>query len=344
MANDKTMTLDDSEFIKVSPKELKSILLKHAEAGEAVGIEGPPGGGKTEIVMQVAEAVGKPFLSPFNCVLSDGVDMKGIPSFSEDRTSVHWVKDKRWLEAAQYATTVLLDEASQGTISSINALGSIIQEKRIDDIYLHPDTWPVWTGNRAQDKCGTTRIPGQIYNRSYMYELSYSAKDHIEYEITQPDVDLLTIRYLRMKGDEAYKYDPAMKVNTTPRAWSVIARKLFTDTSAPIATIAGRIGKGFATELMAFRNLAPQLPSQEEVLLSPTKARVPESVSAQFLITDMLADIASVTSFDALAVYAQRLPAEMQAKFFKDSMARSPEVVATKAFTSWGVKFADVLR
>jgi hypothetical protein len=335
---------DDSEFIKVSPKELKQILLDHAAAGEAVGIEGPPGCGKTEIVMQVAKEVGKPFLSPFNCVLSDGVDMKGIPSFSEDRTSAHWVKDKRWLQAVEYATTILADELSQGNIGSINSMAPVFQEKRIDDIYLHPDTWPVWTGNRAQDKCGTTRVPAQLYNRCYMYELSHSAKDHVEYELTQPNVDLLTVRYLRMKGDAAYKFDPALKINSTPRAWSTIARKLFTNPNASMATIAGRIGRGFATELMAFRDLAPQLPSQEEVLLGPQKARVPESVSAQFLITDMLADISSVNSFDALVTYAKRLPAEMQAKFVKDSLNRHPEVAGTKAFVDWGVKFADVLR
>lgn len=344
MAADKKSIIDESEFIKVSPKELKTILIEHAANGEAVGIEGPPGCGKTEIVMQVAAIVGKPFLSPFNCALSDGVDMKGIPAFSDDKSSVHWVKDKRWLAAVEFPSTILMDELTQGNIGAINSMASVIHEKRIDDVYLHPDTWPVWTGNRAQDKCGTTRVPGQVYNRCFMYELAHSAKDHVEFELTQPNIDLLTIRYLRMKGDEAYKFDPAAKINSTPRAWSVIARKLFANPDAPLPTIAGRIGRGFATELMAFRAMAPQLPSQEEVLLSPTKARVPESVSAQFLITDMLADIATVNTFDALVTYAKRLPVEMQAKFVKDSLNRHPEVASTSSFVKWGISFADVLR
>jgi hypothetical protein len=95
---------------------------------------------------------------------------------------------------------------------------------------------------------------------------------------------------------------------------------------------------------MAFRDLAPELPSVEEVLLNPTKARVPSNVSAQFLITDMMADQASFNTFDALVVYAQRLAPEMQAKFVKDSMVRAPEVVSTNAFVTWGVKFSDVMR
>jgi hypothetical protein len=342
---DKASMNDDSEIMAVTAVELLAILLDHAGNSEPVGVIGPPGGGKTELVMQAAEAIGKPFLSPFNLSLSDGVDLNGIPAFSEDRTSVNWVKDKRWIMAAQSPTTVLLDEFSQAQLQAMNPAASIIHEKRIGELYLNPQTWVVWTGNRAQDKCGTNRIPGHIYNRSYLYELHYSAKEHVEYEVQHADtIDMLTLRYLRMKGDEAYKYDPAKQVNPTPRAWSTIMRKLHTKPDTPLATIAGRIGRGFATELLAFRALAPQLPSVEEVLLTPEKARVPEAVSAQFLITDMLADQATVNTFEALVKYGKRLPPEMQAKFVKDSITRHPEVASTKSFVEWGVKFAEVLR
>jgi hypothetical protein len=99
-----------------------------------------------------------------------------------------------------------------------------------------------------------------------------------------------------------------------------------------------------ASELLSFRDLAPTLPSPEEVLLNPTKARVPENTSAQFLVTDMLADRANPTTFDALVQYAQRLAPEFQGKFVKDSMTRDPSVMTTRAFVEWGVKFAEVLR
>ena len=344
MAKDKTQLLDDSEFIIVHPKEFKKICIDHAYNSESVGVIGPPGCGKTEIVCQVADIVGKPMLSPFNCVLSDGVDMKGIPSFNHDKTSVTWVKDKRWLTAVEIATTILADELGQGNTGSMNSMASVIQEKRIDDVYLHPDTWVVWTGNRQQDKCGTTRIPAHIYNRSFMYELAVSAQDHIEYEIARADTDILTCRYLRMKGDTAYTFDPAQIVNATARAWSVVARKLFKNPDTTMPTIAGRIGRGMATELMAFRKIFHTLPPQEEVLLTPKKARVPEEISAQFLITDMLVDIASANNFDSLVTYIKRMTPDMQAKFVSDAMQRHPEVVSTRAFTEWGVKFNDVLR
>ena len=146
-----TNQTSNSEFMVVTPKLLTKLLMEHAENSEAVLIEGPPGCGKTEITCQISAKVGKPMLSPFNVALSDGTDMKGIPSFNDGKTSQHWVKDKRWIEAAQFPQTILLDELGQGSTSAINACASIIHEKRIDDVFLHPETWVVATSNRAQD-------------------------------------------------------------------------------------------------------------------------------------------------------------------------------------------------
>ena len=102
-------------------------------------------------------------------------------------------------------------------------------------------------------------------------------------------------------------------------------RKLKNNPDVPFATVAGRIGKGMASELMAFRDLAPTLPSVEEVLMNPKGAKLPsENTSAQFLITDMLADQATFNTFDSLVEYAKRMPPEMQAKFVKKETLTVP--------------------
>lgn len=342
MSNAAASIVDDSPIPQVTPSALYDIALDHAENAETLIIMGPPGGGKSEIVTQVAEQVNKPVIYPYNLASCDGSEFKGIPNIAESKDRLVWLKEGRWY--LDYATTAFIDEYGQGSVPAQNSCSSLLLENRVDDIYLHPDTWRVIAMNRLQDRAGTTRTPNQIPNRGTVVELIYSAEDHIAHEIQRDDTDMLTIRFLRMKGDTAYSYDPGVMINSTPRQWSWVGRKLFRNPDTPFTTIAGRVGKGFATELMAFRDLAPQLPTKEEVLMMPTKARVPDSVSAQFLITDMLADAASVNTFDALVEYAKRMPAEMQAKFVKDSMQRHAEVTSTKAFTQWAVKFAEVLR
>jgi hypothetical protein len=332
----------EGELVELTPKELFPLLVKHAERGESVGIEGPPGGGKSGLVAAVATTLGLPlFVS--NAELEDTTDGKGLPFRDvENGGCLVWLKDKKYM--IDFPALFFHDELPRATVPVQGTKATMLLENRIDDIYLPAGTCHFWAGNRTSDKAGANRVPTIIYNRCYMYGLKYDSESQIEYMLAQPDLDMLTVRYLRMKGDSAFEFDPARKINNTPRAWTTVAQRLFHDSSTHFATIAGRITKGFASELMAFRNLAPQLPSVEEVLLTPLKARVPENTSALFLITDMLADQASTNTFDALVEYAKRMPPEFQAKFVKDSMVRKPEVTNTSAFVKWGVAFAPVLR
>ena len=332
---------DESETILLRPSELKVVLADHAVNAESVLVFGPPGGGKSEIITQVAEDIELPMFAPYNLALCDGSEFKGVPKMYENY--MRWVKEERWLVQDKFC--VFLDEISQGPISAQNAVTTLLLENRIDDIYLPKGTWRVGAANRQQDRAGTNRMPNQLPNRCYVYELQYSAEDHVEFEVAQQNTDMLTIRFLRMKGDSAYQYDSAKMINPTPRAWSTVSRKLAQNTNTPISTIAGRIGKGFAAELFAFRDLAPSLPSPEEVKMNPKTARVPtDNTSALFLVSDMLADHASVNTFDALVEYAKRMPEEFQACFVKAAIKRKPEVLSTKAFTQWAIKFQDVLK
>ncbi len=342
MATQNNALGQDSEIIELSPKELLPILIDHAKNGEAVGIEGPPGSAKTDVVKQAAAAAGLPLMI-FNLELSDTTDGKGLPFRDPDnKNQVVYIKDKRWL--VDYPFANFMDELPRGTIPVQGTAATMLLENRIDDLYMPNGMWHVWAGNRTVDKAGANRVPSIIYQRSFMYATKYDVEAQVEWMVQQGDLDLLTMRYLRMKGDAALSFDPNKKINPTSRSWTTTARKLFAKPNVSFATLAGVIGKGPASELVAFRALAPTLPSPEEVLLTPKDALAPDNFSAQFLISDMLADLASFNNFDALAEYAQRLFPEIQAKFVKDCITRAPEVQSTRAFVAWGIKFAEVLR
>lgn len=339
-----TTLQQDSELVELTASELLPILIDHAQAGESVGIEGPPGGGKSSLVAEAARAAGLP-LFVNNLELSDVTDGKGLPF--RDTENPHqqvWIKDKRWLTGLPMA--YFHDELPRASVAVQGSIASLLLENRLDDLTLPAGCWHVWAGNRTADRAGANRVPSIIYNRCFMYGLRYDAESQIEYMLGLPEAetDLLTVRYLRMKGDAALAFDPAQKINPTPRAWTTASRKLAGLPTTHFATLAGVIGKGFATELLAFRQMADSLPTQEEILLNPHSARVPEGFSAQFLVTDCMADAATVTTFDGLVDYAQRLPPELQAKFVKDSLKRCPAIASTRAFVQWGVKFAEVLR
>lgn len=340
MSKENNALANETEFMELTPKEFEVVAMDAALDSEPLLVLGPPGSAKTEIITQTSIKVNKPIMAPINLSMSDATDLKGMPKLDEG--FVDWVKEKRWL--VDYPTTVFLDEVGQSQTLAMCAAAPLYHEKRVDNLYLHKDSWIVAASNHQKDKAGTNRIPNHFPNRGTTVAVIYDSPSQIEFMLNQNDMDLLTVRYLRMKAAAAFSYDPNVMINPTPRQWSWVARKFHRTPNVGFATIAGRITKGLASELFSFRDIAPTLPSPEEVLLNPTKARVPDNFSAQFLISDMLADQASVGTFDALVEYAKRTYPEIQAKFVKDCMERAPEVASTQAFTKWGVKFAEVLR
>ena len=343
IANSMTAALDDDlEYYALNPMEFEPILADHAQNNEPLFVFGDPGCGKTTMIGQAADAVGKPMLAPFNLSQSDGTEF-GVPKFDENGV-LHFSQEEHWHFRVQNPTTVFFDEWAQGTVLTQCSATPILRENRVRSLYLHPKTWRIGASNFPKNKAGTNRIPSHTLNDMAVYGLVYHAESQIAYMLARQDIDLLTVRFLRMKGDTAFFFDPTNTVNATPRQWTNVGRKLFGNATTHIAVIAGHIGKGLASELMSFRNLAPTLPDPMDVLMNPKTAKMPENTSAQFLITDMLADQATANTFDALVEYAKRMPPEMQAKFVRDSMTRKPEVASTRAFVEWGVKFAEVLR
>ena len=202
MSHDRAIA-NESELVQLTPDELLPILIDAAKCGESVGVEGPPGGGKSEVFTQAALAAGKPILCPYNLELSDQTEGKGIPFRDLDNPAQFvWLKDKRWLQ--DFAFTNFMDELPRAPVPVQGTAATLLLENRIDDIYLPKGTWHGWAGNRTSDKAGANRVPTIIYQRCDMYEMVYSVESQVRYMLSQPDMDLLTVRVLRMKGDAEF--------------------------------------------------------------------------------------------------------------------------------------------
>lgn len=346
----------------MKPSQCAQALLWHGQTRQPVIVLSAPGIGKSSIFRSTFDQLGMPHHT-INLALSDGTDLKGMPVFADfnGMKAIKWAKEHVFLDKKPIC--IFLDELFQAQTQVMNAAAPIILENRIDDVVLHPGSWVCGASNRIEDKAGTNRAPSHIPNRAtvlmgltisvdewaeYILEGGSSKVVHGEYQepVKPPkDRDWRVAQYLRMKHEALTKFDPSELINATPRQWEWVAQWLpLIPDGVQFDIIAGRVGEGNATGLRAFIKVQSKLPSKEEILLRPTKAPVPEEPSALYLVTGMLAQASNATTFDSVCKYAERIPPEFQAMLVKDAMRLSPEVTSTKAFVSWGVKFADVLR
>lgn len=326
------------------PSQLIAALDYHCKNGEPAGVVGPPGVGKSDIIRQVAKDNNLEVIT-MNLVMSDPTDLKGLPFLLtlEDGTRVtDWVKQRQLLQEKPFC--LFLDEVFQAPTATQNVAAPIILEGRVDDIYLPKGTWVPFASNRMEDKAGTTRVPSHLPNRATIYFGPDVNVDDWAIWALERDLHVGVVQYLRMKPSALHDFDPSRLVNATPRQWGWVAKHIASmPESIMYATVAGRVGEGFAAELKGFLAIADELPPKEKILMDPKRAPVPEEVSALYLVTGMLAQAATENNFDAIATYMERVPPEFQAMLVNDAWRRCPGIATTKAFSKWGLKFAEVL-
>lgn len=327
--------------------QMISALSFHAQNRMACGIVGAPGVGKSEGVFQVAADVmpAAPVIV-MNLGLSDQTDGKGLPFMVTDERGrfVQWVKDQRL--PTDTPIVLFLDEYFQASTPVQATFASMILEKRIDDLYLHPDSWVVFASNRMEDKAGTNRTPSHVPNRcTILHGPDVDSEDWSEWALLhgQP-IEL--IQFLRMRSGLLHDWDSNRMINATPRQWAAVGTMINAGIPDDIRfdCFSGRVGEGPTAELIGFLKIAAQLPPKEQILMNPKTAPVPEDPSALYAVTGMLAKAATVNNFENVVTYMDRTPPEFQAMLVKDVMKTTPGVTSTKAFVKWGVKFAEVLR
>jgi len=100
--------------------------------------------------------------------------------------------------------------------------------------------------------------------------------------------------------------------------------------------VCGLIGAPATAELWATVELADTLPTRKSIYTEPLKARVPDSLASQLLLSTRLASGLDNDNADATTVYMTRLSAEIQAVTGRLIFKAKPQVaMRSKAMRDW---------
>ena len=325
---------------------LKDTLTALIPLGRSVAIEGPPGGGKTSIVHQVAEELGLPIIEKHMPTML--VEDFGIPYPDAQGNSFSY-KLPDWFPYKGKAGTegggvLCFDDRNQANTDLQKVLANIQQARNLHGVPL-ADGWSVVsTGNRQSDRAGANRVLSHLRNRETVLEFETHLDDSTSWMITN-DVRPEVISFTRFRPNLLHDFDPQRDVNPTPRSWveGVSAVLGAVPPEAEYECFKGAVGEGAAAEFVGYLRIFRKLPNPDAILIAPDTADVPTDPATLYALSGALADRATEGNMERVVTYTSRMPAEFSVLSVSYAVRKKPELANTQAFTKWALAHQDVL-
>jgi hypothetical protein len=124
----------------------------------------------------------------------------------------------------------------------------------------------------------------------------------------------------------------------------LIARGAIANSAIEAQMLEGTVGPAATAEFVGFLRLFRQLPSIDEILLTPETAPLPDDPSAQIAIATALGRAMSDQSITKGTKYLDRMPTEMRVLAMRDAAARDRAITQTPEFVRFGVEQAEVFQ
>lgn len=332
--------------------EVAADLEAHMRAGDPVWLWGASGIGKTETIQQVAAKAGRPVFE-IRTNLIESVDITGLPNIRDDET--HYARP-RMFPGANYTgppPVIFWDEANQGQIPTLNAMMQTVLCNMAGPHALPPGTWHVAAGNRREDKAAVQKVPGPLLKRfGHMHMIADPAAWlHWAAGAGIADVVRAFIKFrplllhpLSLDADFANKMDPNEPTDANPRNWSRVARLLpHTGVTERQRRVGQILGDAIAEEFEAFARVYAQIPAIDSIIADPDGAPVSDDPAMLYAVSFALARWATPANFGQIIKYAARLPADFAQAMTHEATRLHPELIETRAYTSYCVAAQRVI-
>lgn len=286
---------------------------------QTIYLEGAPGVGKSASAKAAADILrhDNPEFAfhALQMTVVDPLDFGGLPAV---------ITTQDGPKAVRLPFTDLIPQSGAGIVlyDDLPTAPPLTQAAAYRTIYERDSIGPDWlivaTGNRAQDRAATQRMPTPLVSKMC----------HLEFE---PDIDGWQAEMAARGRSSAVRafiaHRPALFVTFDParpgpfataRTWEGLAELVDAYAGAesgrgrlpPFEALRGWVGEGPAAEFAAFAEMAAQLVSPDEVLADPAKAPVPTEPGALYAIATALSDITTAETIDKVLIYLRRLQPE----------------------------------
>lgn len=331
-----------------------------AEVGHklTVMLEGDMGNGKTTTLDMLAKRFPDHTPILFDMTTKDIGDML-IPKVSmiNDSNVVQFAVNEELGIHLNKPVIVCLDEYGKGNQGVVRACTRFTLERKIGMYELHPDSIVYATTNKGSEGVGDLLLPHQLDRVIKVKVRKHKAVEWIDWGIAN-DINPAILGFVKEfpqvlqsfedvpnPEDNPYIFHPQAQREAfvTPRSLSMASfilnhRDGLTKTTLR-AGLTGAIGESAARDLVAFIDLADQLPTIDSIKESPETALVPTSNSAVCMVVYRALAVMERDWVNSWVTYMNRLNKEAQGLFANGVRAKNyhkKELLTTnKKFTDW---------
>ena len=283
---------------------------------------GDPGIGKTAVVGEVAVEENMNFLQ-LEAGLCPDEELAGLfwlnPEGKVERIPIAVIR-----RACEQRSLLLLDEVTRCTLQRQGCLMTIVNERRIGDSRLHPETIVVLAGN-GENTGGTNPLVGALVGRCHMANVSLSRAGMTSFFQNKVGKPGSTLNMLALDWAATADQRTELFCTVAPDAFDATgekypnSRNLMGALEGMAAAIDAGEGEAFMQKEMqgciglnasmlyfACRKLRGKMASREEILKDPAGAKIPVDIESAIAAMGVIAMVGA-EDLDAAWVYSARI-------------------------------------
>lgn len=311
-------------------------------ANQAVLLLGDPGVGKSALAAKVSKDMGLNLAILLGATV-DPTDVGGLPVIRVDGKGVDRIPLQLIRDAAERPAVLFLDEISAAPLPVQAAMLRLILERVAGDITLHPETRILAAANPPEQAPGGFDLSAPLMGRLCVLHFRPSEAEVLTHLAGLGDDETPVGKAVRMEAvdfaatagvaPDLLQIDIPSECVTgnapwgAPRAWERVIRARAAATllggiseDALYASMAGSVGRKAAIAYNGILKMRRDLPSLDEILEEPAKAKVPDEANKQIAALGLISRVADRNLWAAY-IYAARLRPEFGQACHKVLMA-----------------------
>jgi len=338
------------------PKHLTDLLKIAIPQKRNVLVVGGPGVGKSDIITDTCKQLGAKLIIS-HPVVSDPTDYKGMPFVVQegDQSVAKFLpfSDLKELINAKELTVFFLDDLGQAPSSVQAAVMQLLLARRLNDHIISENVVFIAATNRRQDKAGVMGILEPVKSRfCTIVEIEPELDDWVEWAISH-DMPMELIAFVRFRESNnqsvLYNFKPTLDISNGPCPRTVANVGRWMKDGLPkhleFETFKGAAGEVFATEFLAFLQIARSLPDPDDFIQNPRPELIPKEPSTMFALLGAIAHRLTPQTAPNIIKIANMLPPEFSVMLVKDCLTKDKKAITrTEAFIDWSVKYSNLYK